>query len=229
MVRYTRTREGNVADIDLERKDKRSLWPWILGLLGLVLVVWFAAEMLGDDDADYAATEPAAEQVTPATSPQPEADADAPAAVAEFEEQCASRTTTTDEMSLDHEYEESCVRQMTAALDAVIQRETVDDTELAELMRDYRTRADRLTENRDSPEHSTYLRDVFDGVEGLIAHIEDTREEAGEALDRRSDDVAEAAAAFTADEPVLEQREEVAAFFRETAAALRAMHDRGRS
>jgi hypothetical protein len=39
-----------VAEIRVERKEKRSMLPWILGLLLLALVLWGISEMMGRDD-----------------------------------------------------------------------------------------------------------------------------------------------------------------------------------
>ena len=51
-----------MADIDIQEK-RRSAWPWIIGLLGLVLVVWVAAEMLGGPDDEYVASDVTAEEI----------------------------------------------------------------------------------------------------------------------------------------------------------------------
>ena len=39
-----------MAEIRVERKEKRSMLPWILGLLLLALVLWGISEMMGRDD-----------------------------------------------------------------------------------------------------------------------------------------------------------------------------------
>lgn len=39
-----------MAEIRVERKERRSILPWILGLLLLALVIWGVSEMLGGDD-----------------------------------------------------------------------------------------------------------------------------------------------------------------------------------
>jgi len=39
-----------VAEIRVERKDRRSILPWILGLVLLALVVWGLAEMADRND-----------------------------------------------------------------------------------------------------------------------------------------------------------------------------------
>lgn len=41
--------ESNVAEIRVERNERRSLLPWILGLALLALVLWGVAEMRDDD------------------------------------------------------------------------------------------------------------------------------------------------------------------------------------
>jgi hypothetical protein len=38
-----------VAEIRVERKEKRSMLPWILGLVLLALVLWGISEMMGRD------------------------------------------------------------------------------------------------------------------------------------------------------------------------------------
>lgn len=40
-----------MAEVDVQRRGP-SIWPWIVGLLALVLVIWLAVELLGDDDDD---------------------------------------------------------------------------------------------------------------------------------------------------------------------------------
>ena len=219
-----------MADIDIQEK-KRSAWPWIIGLLGLVLVVWVAAEMLGGPDDEYVASDVTAEEEAyiPPPAPAPGADAGMPAEVTRFEEQCAAGATAREEMSLGHTYVEGCVSHLTEALDAVIERSTVNDQPLSEQLADLRSRAEQLTANRESTEHSIYLRNVFDGAAALIARIEETREGAADALERHSTRVQDAAESFSADRPLMEQRSEVASFFDEAATALRAMAGNERS
>lgn len=38
-----------MADLNVERKGP-SIWPWVIGLLALVLVIWAAAEFLEGGD-----------------------------------------------------------------------------------------------------------------------------------------------------------------------------------
>ena len=63
-----------MADINVERK--KNIWPWIIGLVVLLLVIWGVSSMMGNDnDAAYAPTAVTAPVTTPApasaTEPAP--------------------------------------------------------------------------------------------------------------------------------------------------------------
>lgn len=79
-----------MADIDIERK--KSVWPWIIGIIVLIVIVWALFQM-GDDEVEEAAvvapvtapvetpplpvaTEPAPAVITAAPMPPPPTDAD---------------------------------------------------------------------------------------------------------------------------------------------------------
>lgn len=214
-----------MADIDIQEK-KGSIWPWVIGLLALVLVVWVGMEMLGNDEEEFAATTPGMEQpADPTLQPTDPTAGTAPAEVERFEQECAGQGQPAEQMSAEHQFTQNCVRHMTAALDAVVRRESVNDAPLSQQLEQYRTRASQLTEDASSLEHSQQLDRIFDDAAGLIASIEDSRENAGQTLAGSAERVREAADSFSADGTVLDQQEEVAAFFREVSTALRAMAD----
>lgn len=58
-----------MADIDLQKERKSSLWPWVVGALALVLVLWALMEAVGDDEPDVAAVEEV-ETTEPAAVPE---------------------------------------------------------------------------------------------------------------------------------------------------------------
>lgn len=43
-----------MANIHVEKRRHHSVWPWVVGLLALVLVLWLLFEMMGDDRAEVA-------------------------------------------------------------------------------------------------------------------------------------------------------------------------------
>lgn len=58
-----------MAEIRVERKERRSMLPWILGLLLLALVLWGIAEMAGRDDAAGDAGASAVDTIVPQQHP----------------------------------------------------------------------------------------------------------------------------------------------------------------
>ena len=207
-----------MADIDIQEK-RRSFWPWIVGLLGLVLVFWVATDVLVDDGEDLSTIAPATEEQ--ATEPvQPVAGSE-PAEVTRLAEECTARAAAGDDVALEDGYIEACIGHLTSAIVAVIDRNALNQTELSAELASYRSSAEQLTESTDTPEQSGQIEEVFDGAAALIARIEDTRNGTGDLLERRSALVQAAADAFSADRAVAEQRAEIDSFFREAAAALR--------
>lgn len=207
-----------MADIDIQEK-RRSFWPWIVGLLGLVLVFWVATEGLVDDGDDVNTVAPATEEQ--AIEPMEPAMTHEPAEVTRLAEECTVLADTGADATLDGGYIEECIGYLTSAIDAVIDRNALNRSELSDELASYRSSAGQLTENADSPEESGHIDEAFDGAAALIARIEDRSNETGDLLERRSAIVQAAADAFSADRAVAEQHAEIDRFFREAAAALR--------
>ena len=64
-----------MAEINVEHK-KKSVWPWIIGALVALLLIWGLMEMMGNDDSDLAQpviSEPATvdQGAAPAADPPP--------------------------------------------------------------------------------------------------------------------------------------------------------------
>lgn len=60
-----------MADINVERK--KSVWPWILGLIVVIVIIWGVFELFDNDDIDVAEPLPAATApaAAPAIAPPP--------------------------------------------------------------------------------------------------------------------------------------------------------------
>lgn len=208
-----------MAEIGIQKK-KGSIWPWIIGLIVAALLIWALTEMLDTGD-DVVVTEPGVVEpydeavISPADTM--DALAVGAAEVAQFEEQCGAQSATRSSMALDHASTENCVRLMTTAMEAVVSRDTVNDTALGAQLEAFRTKADRLTRNRESTEHSAYLKEVMTGAADLIAQVEQTH--AGS--DAAAGNVRQAAESFSASQPMMSQTTQVATFFDSATSALR--------
>lgn len=211
-----------MANIDIQKKEGGSFWPWLLGLAVLALLIWAGAEMLDTDDEDFAAVPAEEQQPLEVTTPVDPMTAAMPVEVTTFEEQCTSAEAT-EQMAIGHQYVQGCVQQMAAALSAVVQRDTIAGTALAPQLEDFRQSAMDLTTNAQSMEHAGNLKQVFDNAAGLVANLAQMRNQAGQQAVAGADQMQEAANNINVEQPLMEQAESVGMFFRNAAQALRAL------
>ncbi|MEX1183702.1 MAG: hypothetical protein WEF86_10750 [Gemmatimonadota bacterium] len=204
-----------MAEIELRRERGRSIWPWIVGALALVLLVWGVTEFMGTDDEDFVAT--TAEEQAATTPAQPPPDAAMPMELTRFEQQCSTAATVD---------VEQCIGQLGAALDAVARRDPTSAA-ISTQLQEHRTHADGLAADTASSENAARVGELFDEAAALIRSVEESRAgTAGAVTDvsaSHADRVQEAADAFDADLPLDGQREVVDRFFSEAASALRAL------
>lgn len=214
-----------MADIDVERK-KTSIWPWVLGLLLLAGLLWAVMEMLGDDDDDAVVTEQPTVVAPDSPTAAPMAAVTDPA-VEQYTSECTSVSETRDEMSLEHEYEANCIRLLSAALAAVVERDTVGSTAVQSAMEEYRQRADALEQTPEtSPEHSNMVRDVAISATDVMARVQETRPTAAPTLADEVSQARTAAEAIRDGTPLMEQRRDTGRFFEQAGEALRLLAQR---
>ncbi len=63
-----------MADIDVEQKKGGNIWGWIIGILLIVLIVWAAMELLGDDEPEVTTDPEPISMIEPAPALQPAVD-----------------------------------------------------------------------------------------------------------------------------------------------------------
>lgn len=56
-----------MAEIKVERKEQTPIWPWIIGILVLIGLIWFLVEALSDDEPEYQEDQGQVEEVGDAT------------------------------------------------------------------------------------------------------------------------------------------------------------------
>lgn len=42
-----------MAEIKVERKNKTPIWPWIIGILVLLGIIWFLVEAFEEEEPEY--------------------------------------------------------------------------------------------------------------------------------------------------------------------------------
>lgn len=192
-----------MADIDIQRKT-RSTWPWIIGLLALLTVVGLWA--MWGREPDRVARARVDESVgTSGTA--------AGGAVSEY---LAFAGVTgagqQAEMGRDHEYTAEGIRKLSEALEAVVTRSR--NTDADGRFQRFREVADRIEREPTSNAHADQVREAFTRAADVIASL------GGAPSAQPLQDTAQSIEGTT---PLLQQRDTVHAFFRQSAEAIQAL------
>lgn len=198
-----------MAEIRIERRP--PVWPWIVGILGLVLVAWLVIGTLGTDRDPVGDPVVAERPVEPAGEPGDRVVGTAGGTLEAVEEYAAFAEQAEVEPGEDHEYTAEGIRQLTAALAAHV-NQNANDSRTRERLDRFRQMADRLQRDPGSEQHAGMTRDVFTSA---VDVFESARVDAGDVSQLRA-----TAEAVSPDRPLLDQIERVRQFFRQSAKIL---------
>lgn len=226
-----------MAKIDLQRKSGATWWPWVVGLLVLLLLVWLLAQTLDPDavpvgeEADTVVPRP---QPPTAVAPAPdypertdflspgEARAALPGSVQEYSESCTQAGPEPGDMGLQHEFTVRCMRLMAASFDAAIQGDTVGEAALDERLETLRSNAQRLEASDPSArDHAGIAAETVRAAAELLATLRRERYPDDQQLERSVRRAQDAAQDMDRDRPLLEQQDAVEEFFQAAGEALR--------
>lgn len=157
-----------MSEIRVEEKKNRSIWPWIIGLLALVAVVWAIAE-IGDED-DYENEVAATEEYmdTERQEVSNEIEVYENEAVEEF----VDFTRTEGEMGLDHVYTSNGIMKLNAALEALADDATVGTTSIESKREMMREAANSIEKDPMAATHANSIRDAFMASANLLEAIQ---------------------------------------------------------
>lgn len=212
-----------MADIDVQRKESSSIWPWIIGLIVLALLIWLLASLFdNDDEVEPIVEAPVAAPVVAPPIAEPVAPVAAgvvPPAVEEFTSSCVGADA--DNVTMEHDFTSTCITRLTAALNAVVENPGMAGVDLRAQLDDVRQKADRLVSTPEtSNQHANMTRDAFTSVAALVNTIQDARYPM---LDSQVGQLDSAANGIQADRMMTDQGPAIHAFFRQAGDVLRAM------
>jgi len=209
-----------MAEIDIQKKEGTPVWAWIVGLLALLLVVGVIWAVMGTDD-DRTDTRVGQDTVSAVGDTAARADrAQTDGAVAAYLEFSRRPAQVDAEMGREHEYSETGLRRLVAALDQVVRSDTIGQQPLEQRLDRIRERADRITRDPESLEHANWMREAFTEAASIIENVRDQRATGDAALDGYVQATRAAAESINPGTPLLEQRAAVQRFFSESAEAL---------
>lgn len=194
-----------MAEIKIQEK-RGSYWPWLVGILAVLIGVWiWAAVADPEDDQQQAAADVAPSAGVPAGTSGTMA-----APIREYVQfaRDANAMAGNADMGRAHGYTAEGLRKLDAALEHLVQQRPSEGTRTS--LDGFRQAAQRIQRDPSSEQHAGTVREAFTRAAELIAGMN-----AGAGTS-----VQEAAESIKADAPLLAQRENVQRFFRESAEAL---------
>lgn len=209
-----------MADIDVERKSSPTWIWWLLGLILLAVLIW--ALTRGGDDADTITPAPVAGPVVE----DPAGDlAAVPPELQTFESQCTTDAgTPTTDMGREHEFTVMCLQRLRESIGAITVRDTVGGVDVQQQMDDFEQAVNDLEASAaDAATHSNLTRTAAVAGATVMEGMRDAYFQAASDVDEAVQGVRTAAEGINAQTVLLEQRDAVRGFFRESAEALRAM------
>ncbi len=206
-----------MADLNIQKKEGPNIWPWILGALALIALVWVLIEATDGDDRidEQIIADTTAELTTPVAPSAVEADVSGP--VDEFVRFVRERPA---EEGLGHSYTAGGIRRLSDALSAMVDRDDVGDVNMSAKRDTLRQRAARLEANPQSLEHSQVAHDAFTSAADLMAEMQAKRYPG---LSNQVTGVREAAQGINPNGLLSNQTNEVQTFFERASASLQAM------
>jgi hypothetical protein len=236
-----------MAEIRVDNKEgnKSPIWPWILGALVLIGLIWGVSELLSrDDDRPLTRTETATDrgvayEAEPDRVNAASAGYEAQGPIGEYllfvdrndESADLARTNVSErpaddadrsaEMGLEHEYTREGIRKLSAALNALATASPanagLDQQRLA-----FQQRADQLGEDPQSQQHAAMIRETFTEAADLMASI---KERSYPNSDANVEEVRNAAEGIDINTQTLNQKEKVREFFRRAGEAIQEMDE----
>jgi hypothetical protein len=190
-----------MADINLERKNPTP-WGWIIGAIVLLLVIVGIIALTTTDRDTAPATEPPV-----ATAPEDDARSGALQDLDEFLAEGQERH----DVGHEHDYSHEGLHLVADAIDDLAGR--VNGNAYRAQTDSIRANADRLRDDPESLRHADYFRNAGDAAANAVGNIRrDHHPDAPDGAPR----IRSAAQAVTPQEPLLDQRQEMRAFFQET-------------
>lgn len=207
-----------MAEIKIEKKSKRSIWPWIIGLLLLVGVIWVIGEV-----ADSPEDQLAEEEMHVAPEAQP---GDEISDLSEMESTEVNMVATDDflafvednkiedQMGVDHQATSDALMKLSASL-----RE-ISGGQFENEIKQIEENAQQIQGNPESLKHADVVSDAFTNAANVLEQIQasqfpDAQQEVQEVLEE-SQKISE-------DQQMLNQKENINEFFDEAADVIEAM------
>ncbi|WP_224995648.1 hypothetical protein [Cesiribacter sp. SM1] len=210
-----------MAEIRVEKKDNKPIWPWIIGALLLIGLIWAVAELFDSEEPERevaAVEQPVVEDRT-VIEEERVANNQMAAPVSEYIT-FAEQDEQSPDMGLDHEYTSQGIQKLKAALVALADEHGAGNADIQQKKQDMEQAADKIQQDPTSLQHANTIKDTFTKASNLMASIQQN------SFPDASDEVEEvksAAESIDVNTQTLNQKDAVKEFFNESSEAIQAM------
>lgn len=207
-----------MADINIEKKKNNTpIWPWILGALVLIGVIWAIAEMGGDDQEreQVAVAEEQYREDPIVREPQANRMAGTTAGFVTY----VNDNDIKDRMGEDHQITAEAFMRLSAALEGLSQNDGTYSQQIEEI----RQNAQAIQTNTESQQHANHVKNASTAAANVLAQIRQTQYP--DAAESEVEDVQEKANEIDANTLLTEQKDEVEGFFEKAADAIEKMDE----
>ena len=200
-----------MAEIKIEHK-KAPIWPWILGLLLLMLIgagIYYYVIKDKQAETEVVANEIPQNEILPEETT---ATNTIPAAVTDFITFANEESPYQDgEMEIHHKYTSNAIRKMAAALVAIADKKGMSSQmNIQDLSTKLNADADEIQKNWKSTDHADHIKQAFLQVSGAVNQLSD----ANENLKKEANDI-------DVNKLTLEQKADVKDFINKTAIVMK--------
>lgn len=208
-----------MAEINIEKKkNKRPMWPWIIGLLLLGGIIWAIAEIDTGREEIAAVEEPYTEEPI-VTEPQANIiEEETPEDFVAYVEERAIK----DQMGVDHAVTSSALVKLSHAIRDLAR----DDESYSRQINELEQAANQIESNPQSLQHADRLSDAFSQASNLLQQMQQNR---FPEMQSEVEEVKQAATEVKGDQPMLNQKREVKTFFEKAADAVEKMREENTS
>lgn len=203
-----------MAEIHVQPKE-RTIWPWVLGFIAVLLLLWVVVDPRGDEQTVAGDVEPGLAN-PPAAPVIPVAWVDTDRFLA------YARDSQPDfgDANRAHDYTRNGLTYLAGSLEEITRQDRSTEPNIQPSIAAMRQGAEALNESAAGPEHAAAVKRVLDQAVTAMNELQRARfPSASDAVNGLRD----AANAVSGSQPLLEQEDEVREFFQRAAAAVQAM------
>ena len=216
-----------MAEIHIERK-KKPVWPWILGLLLLLFLIWLVVRWMAPADAPVTATDTVVTDtmgtMPPGTDTATTATAGVPNEVREFTLRCrVAQGTTPEAAGPDHEWTRTCLDLLARSISAVAAQRSASP-DITQRLDTVRQQIESIRESdATSVAHSNQARQAAIESAEALRSMQQAFAGTNQQVQSSVDNAHAAAQQIRGTEALLNQKDTLTRFFGEAGTALEGM------